>query len=82
MILCRARCCHHCLRTQIEEVLQQVELALRRVALTGAVVDVDLRITHHIGMIHVEVMLRILHHGIKVVVVSHTEPYRVRISLT
>ena len=62
-------CCG--LQTQVIEVLQQVEFALRGIALAIAVVDIDLRVAHHAWMIHIEVVLLILHHFIKIVVVGH-----------
>ena len=68
--------------TEVEEVLQQVELALRRIALTVTIVDVYLRVAHHIRMIHIEVVLLILHHSIEVVVVGHRQRHIVRIGLT
>ena len=81
MILRLTRCSLLRLQAQVEEVLQQVELALVRIRLTFAVVKIDLGRTVDIRIVDIHVMLLILHDGIEVVVVGHTQRHGVRIGL-
>ena len=69
-------------KTQVVEILQEVELTLRLVRQALAVININLAGAVYIRMIHIHVVCLILHHFIQVMVVGHTEQYGVRIGLT
>ena len=72
-------CCHFLsLHTEVEEVLQQVELTLRGIRLAGTVVNINLARTYHARMVHIHVVILILHHLIQVVIVGHLQRHRLR----
>ena len=82
MILRRTFCSYCSLQAQVEEVLQQVELALSSITFAVAVVDIYLRVASYSWVVYIEMVLLILHHGIEVVIVGHRQRHVVRIGLT
>lgn len=65
---------------EVEEVLEQVELALVGIG-GGASVDVNLGIALHFLVVDEHVVLGVAHHGIDVVVVGHGELHSIGIGL-
>ena len=64
---------------EVEEVTQQVDATL---GVASIVVQVDLTVTLHIGMVDMQMELRVGHHLPQVVVVGHAERYGIGIGLT
>ena len=64
---------------EVEEVAQQVDAAL---GVASIVVQVDLTVTLHVGMVDMQMELRVGHHLPQVVVVGHAERYGIGIGLT
>ena len=64
-----------CQRAQIVEVTELVETVV-------SIVDINLTVAHHVGMVHIQVVFLVGQHVTQVVIVCHTERHGVRIGLT